>query len=109
MRKPSLRVVRWLLIILALLVAVGGGFAQFYIGYHLGTDVLAGYLIGASSACCAIGLLLRNGTRSQALHTTPMTPTGSVTTSHAPLLVSEYVMGSMEASCPIQVQQLKWE
>lgn len=49
-----------LLVALTLLITFGGGFAQFYIGNHLGTDVIIGYLLGLSAACCAIGLLRRN-------------------------------------------------
>lgn len=54
------RLPRTLLMILMLLITFGGGFAQFYIGNHLGTDVIVGYLLGLSAACCAIGLLQRN-------------------------------------------------
>ncbi len=60
MSRGILRVLRWLLMAFALAVAFGGGFAQFYIGFHLATDLIAGYLLGASTACYAIGLLLRN-------------------------------------------------
>ena len=61
-RHIKSRLLRAFLMTLALAVALGGGFAQFYIGLHLATDLIAGYLIGASSACCAIGLLLLNQT-----------------------------------------------
>jgi membrane-associated phospholipid phosphatase len=54
------RLPRTLLMVLTLLITFGGGFAQFYIGNHLGTDVIGGYLLGLSAACCAIGLLQRN-------------------------------------------------
>lgn len=64
-RHTRRRVLRWLLMALALAVAFGGGFAQFYIGVHLTNDVIAGYLLGASSACCAIGLLQRDETRTR--------------------------------------------
>ena len=60
MKRRSLLALRILLMVLALVIAFGGGFAQFYIGAHLTTDVIAGYLIGFSFACCTIGLLLRN-------------------------------------------------
>lgn len=59
-------------------VTFGGGFAQLYIGVHLTTDIIAGYLVGASPACCTIGVLLRNEPRSmkkQPLETTPSTLT----------------------------------
>ena len=61
-RHIKSRLLRAFLMALALAVAFGGGFAQFYIGLHLATDLIAGYLMGASSACCAIGLLLLNET-----------------------------------------------
>jgi membrane-associated phospholipid phosphatase len=54
------RVLRVLLMALALAIAFGGGFLQFYIGVHLTTDLIGGYLLGGSLACCAIGLLLLN-------------------------------------------------
>jgi membrane-associated phospholipid phosphatase len=54
------RVLRVLLMALALAIAFGGGFLQFYIGVHLATDLVGGYLLGGSLACCAIGLLLLN-------------------------------------------------
>jgi membrane-associated phospholipid phosphatase len=59
-RHVKFRLLRLLLMALALAAAFGGGFAQFYIGVHLSTDLIAGYLLGASLACCAIGLLLLN-------------------------------------------------
>lgn len=59
------RILRWLLMALALAAAFGGGFGQFYTGHHLITDLLGGYLLGASLACCAIGLLLLNDTKSR--------------------------------------------
>lgn len=51
---------RLLAMAIALVVAFGGGFAHFYIGYHLTTDLIAGYLLGAALACLAIVSLLRN-------------------------------------------------
>jgi membrane-associated phospholipid phosphatase len=54
------RVLRVLFMALALAIAFGGGFLQFYIGVHLATDLVGGYLLGGSLACCAIGLLLLN-------------------------------------------------
>jgi len=60
MRRRRLHVLRGPLMTLALAIALVGGLAQFYIGVHLSTDLIAGYLLGASSACCAIGLLLQN-------------------------------------------------
>ncbi|GCE46582.1 PAP2 superfamily protein [Thermosporothrix hazakensis] len=41
-----------------LFLAFFGGFMQFYIGNHVLTDTLAGYLLGAAAACAAIGGLL---------------------------------------------------
>lgn len=54
---------KWLrrsFVLLMLIVAFSGGFIQFYLGIHLSTDVIVGYLLGFSVACCAIGLLQRN-------------------------------------------------
>ena len=60
-RKPrSLTALRILLMTVALAFAFGGGLAQFYIGAHLATDTVAGYLIGFSFAAWIIGLLTRN-------------------------------------------------
>jgi len=44
-----------LLLVITLGMAFGGGLLLVYTGSHLATDLLAGYLIGASAACCAIG------------------------------------------------------
>jgi membrane-associated phospholipid phosphatase len=54
------RMLRSLLLVIALAIAFGGGLMLVYIGSHLATDLLAGYLLGASAACCAIGLLANN-------------------------------------------------
>lgn len=62
-RHVRYRLLRASLIIIALAIAFGGGFGQYYTGVHLITDLMAGYLIGASSACLAIGLLSRNYAR----------------------------------------------
>jgi membrane-associated phospholipid phosphatase len=64
------RQVKWLALrilcmAVALVVAFGGGFAQFFIGYHLITDMIGGYLLGISLACAAIGLLSRNERRNR--------------------------------------------
>ena len=59
-RHVKRRILRVLLMAIALVVAFGGGFAQFYIGQHLSTDLVGGYLLGTSLACCAIGLLCIN-------------------------------------------------
>lgn len=59
-RHIKKRALRFLLMAIALAIAIGGGFAQFYIGQHLSTDLVGGYLLGTSLACCAIGLLLVN-------------------------------------------------
>ena len=56
------RLLRRLLLVITLAMAFGGGLLLVYIGSHLATDLLAGYLIGASAACCAIGLLAQNET-----------------------------------------------
>lgn len=55
------RLLRRLLLVVTLAVAFGGGLLLVYTGSHLVTDLLAGYLIGASAACCAIGLLTKHG------------------------------------------------
>lgn len=49
---------RLLLMAVALIVAFGGGFAHFFIGYHLATDLIAGYLLGTALACLAIASLI---------------------------------------------------
>ena len=54
------RLLRRLLLVITLAIAFGGGLLLVYTGSHLVTDLLAGYLIGASAACCAIGLLMQN-------------------------------------------------
>ncbi len=56
-KRPAVRAP---LMLLALLVAFGVGFMQFYIGAHLITDTIAGYLFGIAAACCAVGILLLN-------------------------------------------------
>jgi membrane-associated phospholipid phosphatase len=62
-RHLKYRFLRVVLMAIALAIAFGGGFAQFYIGVHLSTDLIAGYLLGASLACCAIGILLVDETK----------------------------------------------
>jgi membrane-associated phospholipid phosphatase len=54
------RLLRRLLLVITLAIAFGGGLLLVYTGSHLVTDLLAGYLIGASAACCAIGFLMQN-------------------------------------------------
>lgn len=61
-RHSKRRVLRAIVMAIALAIAFGGGFVQFYIGLHLGADLLGGYLLGLSLACCAIGLLAINAT-----------------------------------------------
>jgi membrane-associated phospholipid phosphatase len=61
-KRPA---IRWPLMLLALLTAPAGGFMQFYIGSHLVTDTVAGYLLGIAAACCAIGFLLHYDARGQ--------------------------------------------
>ncbi len=63
------RVGRMVLTIIALVASFFGGFMQFYIGAHFLTDTLAGYVLGAAAACCAIGFLcLLDGTGKHAGH-----------------------------------------
>jgi membrane-associated phospholipid phosphatase len=57
------RVRRILLVILFLVVSFFGGFMQFYIGVHTLADTIAGYLLGAAAASCAIGFLIIFDTR----------------------------------------------
>ncbi|HZU68538.1 MAG TPA: phosphatase PAP2 family protein [Ktedonobacteraceae bacterium] len=64
-RHVRRRFLRGLLMAIAFAIAVAGGLIMFYIGLHLLTDVIAGYLFGASLACCAIALLLRNEKKSR--------------------------------------------
>lgn len=56
-KQPVFRV---LLTTLTFIITMTGGWMPFYIGVHLVTDTLAGYLFGAFAACSAIGLLLLN-------------------------------------------------
>jgi len=53
-------IVRWPLVALTLILCFLGAAIQFYVGAHFMIDTLAGYLIGTSLACCAIGLLILN-------------------------------------------------
>lgn len=62
-RHVRKRLLRRLLLVITLAIAFGGGLLLVYTGSHLATDLLAGYLIGASAACCAIGLLAQTETR----------------------------------------------
>jgi membrane-associated phospholipid phosphatase len=59
-RHVRKRLLRRLLLVITLAIALVGGLLVVYIGSHLATDLFAGYLIGASAACCAIGLLAHN-------------------------------------------------
>lgn len=56
-RHVKRRLLRRVLMAIAFAIAFAGGFIMFYIGLHLITDITAGYLFGASMACCAIALL----------------------------------------------------
>lgn len=59
-------VIRVPLMALVLIVSLSIGLMQFYLGAHLITDTIAGYVFGIAAACCAIGLLLLNGPRPKA-------------------------------------------
>lgn len=59
-RHVKRRLLRRVLMAIAFAIAFAGGFIMFYIGLHLITDITAGYLFGASMACCAIALLQSN-------------------------------------------------
>jgi len=67
-RQVRRRHLRRILMAVALAIAFGGGLMQFYVGVHLVTDLVGGYVLGISSACCAIGLLLLNETRKKNNH-----------------------------------------
>jgi len=56
-RHVRRRFLRRLLMLVFLALAFAGGFGQFYIGAHLFTDMLGGYMLGAFLACCAIAAL----------------------------------------------------
>ncbi|HEU5370055.1 MAG TPA: phosphatase PAP2 family protein [Ktedonobacterales bacterium] len=60
-RHIKRRTVRVSAMVLVVVMGFSVGFMQFYIGVHLVTDTIAGYLFGITVACCAIGLLLVNG------------------------------------------------
>jgi membrane-associated phospholipid phosphatase len=62
-RHMKYHLLRGVLMAVTLAIAFGGGLAQFYVGLHLPTDLIAGYLVGVACACCAIGLLLQNEKR----------------------------------------------
>lgn len=51
---------RWTLVALILILSFLGAAIQWYVGAHFMIDTLAGYLLGTSLACCAIGLLILN-------------------------------------------------
>ena len=53
-------ILRWPLVALTLILCFLGAAIQFYVGAHFMIDTLAGYLLGTSLACCAIGLLILN-------------------------------------------------
>ena len=53
-------IVRWPLVAITLSLCFFGAAIQFYVGAHFIIDTLAGYLLGTSLACCAIGLLILN-------------------------------------------------
>ena len=64
-RHVKRRLLRRLLMTIALAIAFAGGLIMFYLGLHLLTDITAGYLFGASMACCAIALLMHNDRKSR--------------------------------------------
>jgi membrane-associated phospholipid phosphatase len=53
-------IVRSLFVTLTLILCFLGAAIQSYVGAHFMIDTLAGYLLGTSLACCAIGLLILN-------------------------------------------------
>lgn len=62
-RYLRLRLLRVPVTALLFLWAFVGGFLQFYIGVHMLSDTIAGYLLGGALACCGISVLLLNDTR----------------------------------------------
>jgi len=64
-RHVRKRFSRRLLMLVFLALAFAGGFGQFFIGAHLLTDMLGGYLLGAFLACCAIAALRAGETRNR--------------------------------------------
>jgi len=70
-------IVRWLLAALTLILCFLGAAIQFYVGAHFIIDTLAGYLIGTSLACCAIGLLILNEKKRDDVQTRPVMPVQS--------------------------------
>jgi len=67
-------IVRWPLVALTLILCFLGAALQFYVGAHFMIDTLAGYLIGTSLACCAIGLLMLNGKKPDAMQLRSVLP-----------------------------------
>lgn len=53
----------WLCMVLAFTLSFCGGLGIFYVGGHLFTDILGGYLLGACLACCAISILQAKASR----------------------------------------------
>jgi membrane-associated phospholipid phosphatase len=64
-RHVRRRFARRLLMFVFLALAFAGGLGQFYIGAHLFTDMLGGYLLGAFLTCCAIASLRTSETRNR--------------------------------------------
>lgn len=62
-RQAKWRALRWALMTLSLLLAFGGGFDLFFTGGHLFTDLIGGYLLGASLATFTIAVLYLCETR----------------------------------------------
>lgn len=67
-RHVRKRFLRRLLMVIFLALAFAGGFGQFYIGAHLLTDMLGGYLLGAFLTCCAIAALRASERRNRWQH-----------------------------------------
>ncbi len=64
-RQVRKRFLRRLLMLVFLALSFAGGFGQFYIGAHLFTDMIGGYLLGAFLACCAVAVLSATETRNR--------------------------------------------
>jgi membrane-associated phospholipid phosphatase len=68
-------IVRWSLVILTLVLSFLGAAIQLYVGAHFVIDTFAGYLLGTSLACCAIGLLILNEKKHEDMQLRSVLPT----------------------------------
>ena len=68
-------IVRWPLVVLTLVLSFLGASIQLYVGAHFIIDTFAGYLLGTSLACCAIGLLILNEKKHEDMQLRSVLPT----------------------------------